>query len=285
MLQATKPICLRRRGLRRSRWIVSLIERPPSINETSFNCPHCGALAKQFWFRAKANSYRDDQHPTWLAPEDRASISKDIEDRAQRQRMLAVFDRVMSKRPFIHSDNESTYAKSIYNLNISKCYNCNEIALWVGERMIWPERSSVVRPNPDMPIGALADYEEASQIVDLSPRGAAALLRLAIQKLCVALGEKGKNLNDDISSLVEKGLDKRVQQALDVVRVIGNNAVHPGELDIKDDRSVADNLFGLVNLIVDRMISQPKHVEALFSSLPPAALDAIAKRDTTNQRK
>ena len=78
---------------------------------------------------------------------------------------------------------------------------------------------------------------------------------------------------------MEKGLDVRVQQALDIVRVIGNNAVHPGQIDLKDDRGTAGKLFDLVNLIADSMISQPKHVEAMFESLPSAAKDQIAKRD------
>jgi len=38
-----------------------------------------------------------------------------------------------------------------------------------------------------------------------------------------------KNLDDDIASLVSKGLDPRVQKTLDVVRVIGNNSVHPAK--------------------------------------------------------
>src|SRR5688572_10249423 len=85
-------------------------------------------------------------------------------------------------------------------------------------------------------------------------------LRLAIKKLCAELGETGKNINDDIASLEKKGLDKRVQQALDIVRVIGNDAVHPGQIDLRDDRDTATKLFGLVNLIAEKMITEPKHV-------------------------
>ena len=69
---------------------------------------------------------------------------------------------------------------------------------------------------------------------------------------------------------------------MDVVRVVGNNAVHPGSLDMKDDTKTAHKLFALVNLIAEVMISQPKHVEAMYDSLvPEGAKDAISKRDGT----
>ena len=112
------------------------------------------------------------------------------------------------------------------------------------------------------------------------PRGAAALLRLAIQKLCADLGEKGKNINADIASLVAKGLPATVQQALDVVRVTGNNAVHPGQI-ITDEAGVAEALFPLVNIIVEYMISIPSRVNSLYENLPEGAKAAIAKRDGT----
>jgi hypothetical protein len=97
--------------------------------------------------------------------------------------------------------------------------------------------------------------------------------------LCKELGESGKNIDNDIASLVAKGLDPLVQQALDVVRVIGNEAVHPGEIDLDDNRETALQLFNLVNLICNQMISQPKQVKALYDKLPVKKLKGIEQRN------
>jgi hypothetical protein len=118
--------------------------------------------------------------------------------------------------------------------------------------MVDPALRTGVVPNPDLPDELFADFNEPREIVNASPRGAAALLRLVIQKLCGHLGEKGKNTDDDIASLVAKGLNPLVQQALDVVRVIGNEAVHPGAIDLKDDRDTALRLFQVVNVSPSR---------------------------------
>lgn len=131
----------------------------------------------------------------------------------------------------------------------------------------------------DLPEDCQADYEEAREIVNLSPRGAVALLRLCLQKLMPHLGEAGKNINEDIKSLVAKGLSPVVQQALDVCRVVGNNAVHPGELNIQDTPEIAQQLFKMINFIVEDRISKPKQIQALFNQLPQGAVEAIAKRD------
>jgi hypothetical protein len=106
------------------------------------------------------------------------------------------------------------------------------------------------------------------------------LLRLALQKPCIHLGAKGRNINDDIGALVEKGQDKKIQQSLDIVRVVGNNAVHPGQLDILDDRATAETLFRLSNSIVDKMISEGRQVEELYASLPENARKAIEDGDS-----
>lgn len=146
--------------------------------------------------------------------------------------------------------------------------------------MLYPSGTSAPMPSPDLPEVCEKDYMEARDIVDRSPRGTAALLRLVIQKLCKHLGLPGKKIDDDIKVLVrDKNLSEMVQQSLDAIRVIGNNAVHPGELSLEDDQETALTLFELINIIVDEMITKPNKAKALYDRLPQGAKDAIAKRD------
>lgn len=75
---------------------------------------------------------------------------------------------------------------------------------------------------------------------------------------CLDLHENGKNRDRDIAKLLSKGMNPLVQKALDVVRAIGNESVHPGTIDLNDNRDIAVRRFELVNLIVEQMITRPK---------------------------
>jgi hypothetical protein len=168
----------------------------------------------------------------------------------------------------------------VKNLHVSRCYHCGQDALWVNGKLIFPESNTAPLPNADMPEDVKGDYLEAVSISGKSPRGAAALLRLAIQKLCIHLGQSGKNINNDIANLVKAGLPVQIQKALDFVRVIGNNAVHPGVIDLNDKPETVYALYNLINQIVQDRITQPKEVNALYETLPEDAREAIEKRDT-----
>ena len=63
------------------------------------------------------------------------------------------------------------------------------------------------------------------------------------------------------------------------MRVIGNEAVHPGTLDLRDNRAVANALFKLVNFIATKLITEPNEIISIYGSLPKDKLDAITKRD------
>ena len=167
---------------------------------------------------------------------------------------------------------------AIHPLRIGTCQHCNNNTVWIEEKMYFPDNGNAPFPNPEMPETVLKLYREAAAIHTKSPRGAAALLRLSIQVLCHELGEKGKNINTDIGNLVKKGLPEIVQQSLDIVRVTGNDAVHPGQIDTDNPKTVGQ-LFDLVNIIVEYMIALPKQVSGIYSSLPQDKKTGIEQRD------
>jgi len=167
----------------------------------------------------------------------------------------------------------------VSEVRLAYCAHCNQFSVWLNGAMVHPDVANAPLANSDLPDEVKADYEESRQILARSPRGAAALLRLAVQKFCKHLGGKGTNLNEDIAELVKKGLPELLQQSLDAVRVIGNNAVHPGQIDINDNPDSAARLFELVNLVCDYMVTQPKRVKEIYAKLPPAQKDAIKARD------
>jgi hypothetical protein len=123
-------------------------------------------------------------------------------------------------------------------------------------------------PQEDMPDEAKDDFMEARDVLDASSRSATALLRLALQKLIWHLDEGGEAVDDSIENLKRKGLDAKIQKALNSVRVIGAEAVPPGQIDPRDDIETALILFNLVNLTVNSLITQPRKVDEILEKLP-----------------
>lgn len=211
----------------------------PKIDLTAFTCPYCNTLAQQEW----------------------------------RETAIAKYHGIY------HGFSDTGRSNSVTILKISTCKSCEKFHLWVNEKMLIPNISTVPLPNEDMPEQISAIYLEAREIANQSPKAAAALLRLALQLLCKELGGSGRDINADIGKFVKEGLDIRVQQSLDIVRVTGNNAVHPGTLALDDNPDIVYRLFGLLNYVVDALITQPKLINAFFDELPSGAKGAIEERD------
>ncbi len=164
-------------------------------------------------------------------------------------------------------------------LNIASCHNCKKKTIWINNIYAYPDEVAE-EANSEMPEAVKQLYNEAGLIYNKSPRAACALLRLAVDKLCNELGEKDRDINKNICALVEKGLPKSVQKALDIVRVVGNKAVHPGQIAFDvDDKKTAIALMKLVNMITERMISEPKEINSMFEQLPDSVKTSIEKRD------
>lgn len=257
----------------------------PSLGAKSFSCPYCGALADQHWFKVVPSGYGKDSAPVALTPDDVVQLSTRVKsnsksDEEENKKILDFMNRFdKNEVTYVVRRNSSNSYWEMVNVALSMCHSCDAFTIWVKDGIVFPDHDAAILPHEDMPPDVKIDFVEASKIVEKSPRGAAALLRLAIQKLMPHLEEKEDNLNGAIASLVKKGLDKKVQQALDIVRVTGNNAVHPGEINLQDDRATAIQLFALLNIIVQSTISAKAQIEAMYASLPEGALKAIEKRD------
>ncbi len=187
---------------------------------------------------------------------------------------------VYAKQSWAGLEYQGSTKKSPFTYSI--CDHCHNPSYWYQDRMIVPGEAPVPPHQEDLPESCKDDYNEARDIVGRSPKAAAALMRLVVQKLMVELGQTGKNINDDIGALVKAGMPVEVQKALDYCRVIGNNAVHPGEINIDDDPTVAHSLFEMVNFVVEDRITKPKKIAELYNKLPAGALKAVEKRDEKN---
>lgn len=241
---------------------------PPATDKTAFHCPACQTYAMQYWHAVHLAELTHNR----AAHGDHRALIRDFNQSTLKKRLSSG---VPTKSG---SGRRANY--QLFCAYVAQCSYCQEISLWINDRQLYPLSSPAQPPHADLPDSLRRDFEEARAILQYSPRGAAALLRLVTQKLCKELGESGKNLNDDIKKLGERGLNQGIIDALDSVRVIGNNAVHPGEMDLSDDLGTATVLFELINLVVEKMISDPKKIESVRSSIPDRDKANIKKRDS-----
>jgi hypothetical protein len=214
---------------------------PPEYNKASFNCPHCQAFAGMSWDALNAG--------------------------------------VRSPVGFMSAQCHSCKKRSIWRLRALDKGVSLDLAAFTEADMVYPLSVNAAPAHPLMPELIKEDFEEARQIASISPRSAAALLRLCLEKLCQHLTGTTNKIDTQIAELVEKGLPRKIQQALDTVRVIGNEAVHPGTLDLKDSDTFVYPLFRLINLIVEDQIASPNAINDLFELLPEDKRKGIEQRD------
>jgi hypothetical protein len=188
------------------------------------------------------------------------------------QRHLPVF----LESPYMHHE--------VKGAEWTVCAACKRDSVWLQGSMVYPVTSLAPLPNQGIPEDFLGLYYEARDILSRSPSGSAALLRLLIEKLCRTLtGNNKDSLDNLIHVLVEqRKLPEEIEQALHSVRVIGNNAVHPGEIDLNVEQDLALSMFELVNLIVEEAIVRKQRIKSLYDRLPEGARQGV--EDKKRQR-
>lgn len=256
---------------------------PASTALVSFSCPHCGALAHQNWFDVLAFAlgkdnipiqYRDDLKEWLYGPNAPKDMTKE-----EKHDLLKATQRISSGEIFFYEQHNPYNPPIVQNVHLSKCYSCDGIAVWINHELVHPKINFEIPPTEDMPDVVRRDYDEAASIASASPRAATALLRLCIEKLCNEINGSTDTIFDGIGKLAQRGLDTKIQKALDIVRVTGNTAIHPGQIDKSDTTADARNLFRLVNVIVENLITLPKEIDELYETIPESKRDAIDRRD------
>lgn len=218
------------------------------LDQKSFKCPHCGAFAHMKWENL----------------------------------FFLIYD---------EQGNEHNVQTRVYQ---AQCASCEKENIWYNKREVsgFLALNSIPRPTNDsellrlFPIQEISNqdipeclsdipediktlYKEAALIFELSPRSAAALIRLALEKLCGHLGVQKKTIKESIEELAKQQIIPiRVAQAADNIRLIGNANVHAGIIcdEILEDINPA--IFAYINLIVDYAITKPKKIEEINSLFP-----------------
>lgn len=210
---------------------------PPKLGANAFNCPYCRAYTGQTW--------------EYIS-------SRNLEIK------------------YLEEAPKDIYPYT-YNTQRSICDKCKGECLWIEERMVFPDTNHAPPPNDDLSDEIKEIYNEAAEVLSKSPRSATALLRLTLEKLCKEQGKDNKGLKENIDFLIEeKDLSPRIRKSMETVRIIGNGAVHPGLWDPYDNIETATIIFKLINIIANKLISEPKEFDSLYDPLP----DSKKRKDT-----
>jgi len=245
------------------------MDNGPKFDSKKFQCPYCRLVAQQTWL----NNYQLSSIVFDIYNHLYLNYRSKVTDYQQ----TTIRDFLSTANSHFPIDLNSFLAR---DLAIATCASCSHYSLWVDKKMVFPRGLPVDPPNDDLNEQIKSLYNEASEIFLDSPRGATALLRLALQMLLKQIGKEGKDINNDIKELVESGLSPKIQKALYLLRVVGNNAVHPGQINLDDNSEVALKLFKILNVIADEIITKPKEIDTLYNDvLPTETKGHIAKRD------
>ena len=227
-------------------------EHTPAMCKEAYDCPHCGAYAKQLWSPMAAGH-------GWTRSPEAVSFVRGPQG-------LSEID---------HTSLRQICGTQRIQIWLAKCTirRCGKLSLWVGGEMVVPRTLSGPRPHEDMKGEARELYEEARSIADASPKSAAVLLRRTVEVALdkIAKRKKGETLAGLLKRLRDEGKIRRsTYEAADTLRCGGNNGAHPiGQIDFKERPEVPAGLMELLNRMYQELIAQPRADEAFRKSMPP----------------
>lgn len=173
------------------------------------------------------------------------------------------------------------YQESSFTIHTFRCSNrsCQKISVTAINRTtnkqidIVPQ--IVVKHYPEyIPKQIRQDYEEASMILDASPKAAATLLRRCLQGMIRDYWEiYRKNLNAEITALKDR-VTSAQWKAIDALRKVGNIGAHMENdvniiIDIEPDE--AKKLLKLIELLLEKWYIARHDEEMLLADIEEIA--------------
>lgn len=138
--------------------------------------------------------------------------------------------------------------------------------------LIYPNIPSInIEPNADMLDQEKDLFNQAKNIFDHSPKSAGALLRVVLESIL----KRKFNIKEEKTYLgeilnkpdVKEKLGEFILSICNACRLIGNDASHSGLLTYKnDDKEKVELFFKLINMITDKLITQPLKEKELLDS-------------------
>ena len=254
-------------GHRQATPLMNHRDESPAAGKDAFICPSCDVYA----------------HQTWHRTELRAVPASAVEHTSQ---LGIVLEQLAFNLQALTQQGVATYVTAASSVFVSCCDRCHELALWLGDRCLWPRSGTAPPASRELPGEVRRLYDEADLIAEDSPRGAAALLRLAAEMLCRTVLPQKAPLNDQIAELVAQGIDEETQKALDAVRIFGNRAVHTDVwADSTDGARVVATLFRVVNRIAESLAQRPSEAEQLYRALPFEERAKVERRNKQARRR
>lgn len=178
--------------------------------------------------------------------------------------------------------------KRISSLSATICPGCHEIGIGVqlvdddrktSAKLLWPNDSLPNRAPVDVNSEIKKAYNEARQIISISPQSAAVLARRCVQHVIrEKLGIKERTLFVEIAKAIQRSeLSKPTRDSLDHVRQIGNWGAHPSE----SETDPANTIIEVSRAEAEYTI---RVLEMLFRDLYELPAEA-AQMDTLIQRR
>ena len=168
-------------------------------------------------------------------------------------------------REFPHDPDIAAEHDEEQNVRTESSYSTEGVELV----QLYPTLKLGEDPHADMPTEVRKLYDEARDVGHQSPRSAAALLRVALETL---LKGSPYNLNGRLFDMVTQAAKRaelgQLWSGLEVVRIVGNEAAHETLLDLAADTALVDDLFGILNEMVEASITTPARRSERFSKMP-----------------